>query len=190
MLNTSIECYIIWYSFLFNPLILLWVSPHSWTLLFDSPSVPFNNSCPYLGSSSRLSNTPIVITQHWSITEAYDALYYEDSDEEHTPEQDNNLAYEDTDEDQSGFRKPLQRETFSSLHISPDVSHQGGLSRLGGSEDSTATESSSLGSGDNTGMATTFRNRREKTYLLEAGNESICQKWSRINFNKECFYYF
>ena len=99
--------------------------------------------------------------------EAYDALYYEDSDEEHTPEQDNNLAYGDTDEDQSGFCKPLQRETFSALHANPGMSEQGGSSRLGGSEDS--TESSSLRSGDNTGMATTFRNRREKcTYWKQA----------------------
>ena len=93
----------------------------------------------------------------------------EDSEEEDEEKQsdEDTLAYEDSEENQSGFCKPLQRETFSALHANPGMSEQGGSSRLGGSEDS--TESSSLGTGDSTDMVTIFRNRCEKrTYWKQA----------------------
>ena len=102
--------------------------------------------------------------------EAYDSLYYEDSEEEDEEKQldEDTLAYEDSEENQSGFRKPLQRETFSALHVNPDMSEQGGSSRLGGLEDSSES-SSSLGTGANNNLATQFKNRREKrTYWKQS----------------------
>ena len=57
--------------------------------------------------------------------EAYDALYYDDSEEELQEDDSNALAYEDPNEDHSGFHKPLQGTTFSTLHVSPDMSMQG-----------------------------------------------------------------
>ena len=84
--------------------------------------------------------------------EAYDALYCDDSEEELQEDENNALAYEDPNENQSGFHKPLQGTTFSTLHVSPDMSLQGELSRLEGSTDSSK---SALGSGTDNSLATT-----------------------------------
>ena len=51
--------------------------------------------------------------------EAYDALYYEDSDTDDPP--DHIGESNDASEDQQDFHEPLQSATFSILHANPGV---------------------------------------------------------------------
>ena len=91
--------------------------------------------------------------------EAYDALYYEDSDTDDPP--DHIGESNDASEDQQDFHEPLQSATFSILHANPGMSEQGGLSKLVGSED--LTSSSPVGnSGVNNSLVHTFWSRQEK----------------------------
>ena len=90
--------------------------------------------------------------------DAYDALYYDDSETDDPPDSYNHEPDPDNTVDQPDFRKPLQSETFAALHTVPSMSEQGGLSKLGGSTDSVE---SNLGNGTKSDLARAFQNRHE-----------------------------
>ena len=70
-------------------------------------------------------------TGYTEAQEAYDALYYEDSEVDE-PSDNPEVNVEDNSADQQDFCEPLQSATFSALHTNQGMSEQGGLSKLGG----------------------------------------------------------
>ena len=121
------------------------------------------------GAKNVRTNFANPTQEYTDAQKAYDDLYYAtDSDDEPDPnftaddqEGSDQEAHENSQQD---FHEPPSCQTFLTQHVNPDMRGLGGLSTLGGSEDSNG--SSSVGNLDSeTGNGTHVLNRKQRRAL-------------------------